>query len=136
MGPIILHTCPHLSLLKQSAHLQILDRRLLARLCVMHLDLERASGPQESAPGFGAVPSPFFFHQASVLTKLEGLPPATMAFLKEILKQSSRATRLVGLGVSRGMMEVFFSETTSKFTFMHCVPSLLARQGGLFDPGV
>ena len=74
----------------------------------MHLDLERASGPQESAPGFGAVPSPFFFHQASVLTKLEGLPPATMAFLKEILKQSSRVTRLVGFGeYQRGCRRVF-----------------------------
>lgn len=74
--------------------MQVVDRVLLARICIIHLDLEEESkNARTTWEATGALPSPFFFHPDAVFLKLEVLPPATMAFLKELVKQRNPTIR-------------------------------------------
>ncbi|KAL6767603.1 hypothetical protein ACKKBF_B35915 [Auxenochlorella protothecoides x Auxenochlorella symbiontica] len=70
---------------------KVLDRRLLARLCLVLLDLEEETA-SPGRDGHGAVtavpnamPSPFFFDADSLYVRLEVVPPHIMAFVKELL---------------------------------------------------
>lgn len=81
----------HFTQLPSPLIIQVLDRRLLARLCLVLLDLEEETA-SPGRDGHGAVtavpnamPSPFFFDADSLYVRLEVVPPHIMAFVKELL---------------------------------------------------